>query len=566
MLLDGTVPRLRSMFSRSSIFFRKPPRPERRGGVKFLLRKFLVCHGSSGGGDRFAVRALFVLGAIAVVLAAAPYRIFDLDRFFAPKELALHAAALALVLLTLRRVKTLELNRIDLLLSLYLSLSFASALFASDHWLSTRALAVTLSGAGVFWAARAAANDGGRRMIVAAAAAAAVMGAAASLTQAYGATSDFFSLNRIPGGTLGNRNFMAHLAALCAPALIHATITARRSVTAACGAAGMTIIAAALVLSRSRAAYLGLAVGAMIFTYGFWLARSRWSDPITAFRIKCLVLAAASGILAALLLPNTLEWRSESPYIDTVAGMVDYRRGSGHGRVVQYARTLRITASHPLLGAGPGNWAVIYPKVAAPYDPSINHANGTTANPWPSSDWMAILSERGAPALAAILLALLGLLAGAWRKAAHAAGIEEYSEGLTLTAVLSVTAVVACFDAVLLLPAPSFIVWSLFGALAAFSPPRWSAELSQRALRRLTAAVALVGTAAVLRSSGQIAAMALSSKARSAAQCARAARLDPGNARIRSRCAALRAAALRRPDTDPGGPPAAACQNLTPEP
>jgi O-antigen ligase len=489
--------------------------------------------------DRLAVRILLVVGAIAMVLAAVPYRLFDLDRFLAPKELALHAAALALALVSLRRVMTLEMSRTDLLLACYLALSVASAWSASDHWLSTRALAITLSGAAVFWASRAAAQTGARRTIVAAAGAAAVIGAAASLAQAYGLTSSLFSLNRIPGGTLGNRNFMAHLAAIGAPALVLAAIQARRSWTVAAGAAGLAVIADALVLSRSRAAYLGLAAGAGLLAFGFWRAHGRWDDPRTALRLKCLGLAAAAGILAALLLPNTLEWNSDSPYLDTVAGVVDYQKGSGHGRIVQYKRTLRIAAAHPLLGVGPGNWAVVYPKSVDGFDPSIDYARGTTMNPWPSGDWVAIVCERGLPALAALLLVLLGLLAGAWRQAERAADIDEYAEGLTLAAALAVTAIVASFDAVLLLPAPSFIAWALFGALAAAGPAVWSVELSARGRQRLLAAVALVGAAAVLRSSGQVAAMALYSKAHTAARFRMAARLDPGNGRIRARYAGL---------------------------
>ncbi|MDD5210413.1 MAG: O-antigen ligase family protein [Elusimicrobiales bacterium] len=485
----------------------------------------------------FPVRALFVAGAVAVVLAATPYRLFDLDRFFAPKELVLHATALALALLGLRRAKTLELSRVDLPLALYLALTFASALFAADRWLSTRALAVTLSGAVMFWASRAAAETGARRTIVAAAAAAAVAGAAASLAQAYGVSSELFSLNRIPGGTLGNRNFMAHLAALGAPALILAAITARRNWAAVCGSAGLAIITCALVLSRSRAAYLGLAAGAAVIGFGLWRAGRFRSAPETMLRIKSLVLAAALGILAALLLPNTLEWRSGSPYLDTVSGIVNYHKGSGHGRLVQYGRTLRIAAAHPLLGAGPGNWAVAYPKFVADYDPSINYNTGRTINPWPSSDWVAIVSERGFPALAAILLALLGLLAAAWKRAGQAADIGEYMEGLALASALAVTAVVASFDAVLLLPAASLIAWTLFGALAPPAPALRSVALTPRLRRRLVLTAALLGCAAVLRSAGQIAAMALFSRAHTAAQFRHAGWLDPGSDKIRARAA-----------------------------
>jgi len=65
--------------------------------------------------------------------------------------------------------------------------------------------------------------------------------------------------------------------------------------------------------------------------------------------------------------------------------------------------------------------------------------------------------------------------------------------------------------------------------------------LSAPARRRLRAAAALAGTAAVLRSSGQLAAMSLYSGPRSAAQVHAAALLDPGNTRIRARWAVLRA-------------------------
>ena len=36
------------------------------------------------------------LGMLAVVLVALPYKLFELDRYFVPKELVLHAAALLL--------------------------------------------------------------------------------------------------------------------------------------------------------------------------------------------------------------------------------------------------------------------------------------------------------------------------------------------------------------------------------------------------------------------------------------------------------------------------------------
>jgi len=101
--------------------------------------------------------------------------------------------------------------------------------------------------------------------------------------------------------------------------------------------------------------------------------------------------------------------------------------------------------------------------------------------------------------------------------------------------------VVGCFDAFLLLPAPAFLVWGLAGALAARGPALRSVEISPRARGRLVAAAALLWGAALLRGSGQIAAMAVYSGARGRSQVRAAALLDPGNARIRARLEAPQA-------------------------
>ncbi len=51
--------------------------------------------------DRFALRVMQI-GAVAVVLAASTYKVFELDRYFVPKELALHLSALIAGLLAVR--------------------------------------------------------------------------------------------------------------------------------------------------------------------------------------------------------------------------------------------------------------------------------------------------------------------------------------------------------------------------------------------------------------------------------------------------------------------------------
>src|SRR5688500_14986966 len=205
--------------------------------------------------DRIALLVLQI-GAIAVVLAAVRFKQFELDRFFVPKELVLHATALLATVVCLSRARALQLARVDQLLGLFLGLGLLSALFATNWWLAGRAVALSLSGAACFWSARSVARAGLGRQLVAALAIAGVVGAVTSLLQTYGLRIELFSLNRAPGGTFGNRNFMAHLCVIVFPALLLSAMRAESPRAFRWWTGALAIVAAALVLSRSRAAWL----------------------------------------------------------------------------------------------------------------------------------------------------------------------------------------------------------------------------------------------------------------------------------------------------------------------
>ena len=204
------------------------------------------------------------LGAIAVVLAAAVYKQFELDRFFVPKELVLHIVAVLAALICLSRARTLRLGRVDQFLGAFLALGLLSALFATNWWLAGRAVALSLSGATCFWCARSVSRAGHARVLVAALALAGVIGAATALLQTYGLRIDLFSLNRAPGGTFGNRNFMAHLCVIVFPALLVTTLRAESRRAFGWWTFGLAVVSGALVLSRSRAAWLALIACAIV--------------------------------------------------------------------------------------------------------------------------------------------------------------------------------------------------------------------------------------------------------------------------------------------------------------
>ena len=176
---------------------------------------------SPTGADRFMVAALGV-GALACVLMVLPYRSFDLDRFLVPKELLLQLTVLltgAVALWRARRVRDVQMDAVAWLWIAYLALTLLSAALAQNGWLAWRASTLTISAAMAFVVGRSLQRAGRSGAVARVLAAVVTAGAITALLQAYGVKMEWAAMSRAPGGTFGNRNFMAHLAAAGVPLL-----------------------------------------------------------------------------------------------------------------------------------------------------------------------------------------------------------------------------------------------------------------------------------------------------------------------------------------------------------
>ena len=469
--------------------------------------------------DRIALRVI-QFGALAVVLAVASLHVFELDRFFVPKELVLHVTALIVGVVALRASG----HRVDWFLASYLFLSALSAVFATNPWLAMRAVAISASGIVLFWVARRLREAGLAQALLSGIALAVVAAAATSLLQTYGVDVDFFSRNRAPGGTLGNRNFVAHIAAFGTPVLLLTTLRSRLYVLWAVASAG---VIASLVLTRSRAAWLAFAVVMIVFLFAMvWRGdRRAW------LRLGGIVVLAAGALAAVIVLPNALRWRSDNPYLETMQRVTDYESGSGRGRLVQYERSLLMAARNPILGVGPGNWPVRYPSYAARNDPSLNDSDpGMTTNPWPSSDWVATVAERGFVATALLGIVFVIIAFSGLRQLRNAVNADEGLIAAALLATIAGALVTGLFDAVLLLAVPAFLVWTAIGAL-------WVPDSSRSISRFIVILAILVVLLGVVRSASQWIGMQIYATHSDRASLVRAARIDPGNYRLRLRLA-----------------------------
>jgi O-antigen ligase len=483
---------------------------------------------------RLALRVI-QLGAIAVVLVVTTLHAFELDRFFIPKELVLHVTAVLAALLVVRALWRMGVTRVDLYLAGFVVLGALSALMATNRWLAVRALAVSVSGIILFWVARVLRDAGLARPLLGALALAVVVAAVTSLVQTYGLSTDFFSENRAPGGTLGNRNFIAHVAAFGFPLLLFGALQAQRRGAYLRWAVGAAFVITSLVLTRSRAAWLAFAAVVLVVFLAMLFSAPLRRDRRTWKRLVGIAFIAAGIVGLSLVLPNALHWRGSNPYLQSVQRMTDYSEGSGRGRLVQYGRSLLMAVRHPLFGVGPGNWPVVYPSRVPPDDPSLDQTNaGMTSNPWPSSDWIACIAERGIAAFVLLALVFLRLGTSGLRQLKRANDVPEALAAAALLGIVAGAVVAGTFDAVLLLAVPAFLVWAALGAL--WIPEEASSRQGWGFAVMVILSLSIYGA---VRSTEQLMAMDIYATRSDRASLLRAARLDPGNFRLRLRLARM---------------------------
>jgi hypothetical protein len=158
-----------------------------------------------------------------------------------------------------------------------------------------------------------------------------------------------------------------------------------------------------------------------------------------------------------------------------------------------------------------------------------------TSNPWPSSDWVAFLAERGFIAVLVYGFALVGLLVGAWMRARAATTPHERLAAVALASTVVISAIVGAFDAVLLIAIPSFFMWAIVGALAPAGKPRMM--ITRHVRGPVIGMAGFFAVLVLLRSTGEIVAMSVYTQAATTTQAARAAVFDPGSYRINMRLA-----------------------------
>jgi O-Antigen ligase len=454
-----------------------------------------------------AFAAHLVVPAFVLTLGAAAF-VFDpsgrdLDRYHLFKEAVLALGALSCLGLTLLSRRGLGFDALDGAWMALVACEFVPLLAALDRDAALRAAGITLSGAALALAWRAQPSEVRMRV---GALAFGLAGVCACVLIFEGYSGRRVSLVGMgPGGTLGNRNQAGQLLAIAGVGLFGYGFGSRATVegnASAGGGAGLNsgrsrsdaaaqliallLISWAVVLTRSRVAWLAALVGlslvglsaiGSIFLEQVQRVRAQRSEAqrsqqTLGLRSTALlrwaaprVLAVLVGSAAAVWLPSRLHWRSDAPYQQSLSRLLSVEEGSGAGRLMQWRASVPLLAEAPLFGVGPAQWAYHYPRLAPAKDPTLQRdAWGPTAR-LVSNDGFSWLIERGSMGLAGLLV-VVGMTL-------RATLCSPVTQRLPLLAALAALSVAATLDVVLRLALGMLALVLMLPARATERYPRW---------------------------------------------------------------------------------------------
>ena len=204
--------------------------------------------------------------------------------------------------------------------------------------------------------------------------------------------------NKEISGLTANKNLFASCLYLSLPFLVYLTLFSSRVFTKIVSIIGVLCALWFIYILQSKTVYLGLFIS--IISFGFFtllftkqcsFKRKLWISSMVAlfvFVVASIFYVQKKSYFEQMLLQNT-ELTSSNDFKehnDNTTLLV---------RFTLWKNSFHIIKESPLLGKGPGNWVLFFPKYGLYQmkDPGVE--NGTVIFQNPHNDWILLLSEIG---------------------------------------------------------------------------------------------------------------------------------------------------------------------------
>jgi O-antigen ligase len=182
--------------------------------------------------------------------------------------------------------------------------------------------------------------------------------------------------------------------------------------------AATAVIAAGLLASWSRGAWLGAVAGILVVL----VLRSRLAAILSGLAVLLLLAGLLMGAFSPDMVPAPVAERlADIPayfgLTDVLSQAVTDENFSVLERIAHWVAAQRMWAQAPWLGVGPGNYAQVYPQVRLlQWEDALGHAHNIYLN---------IAAETGLIGLAAYLALMITALVWVWRQLSAAARVVK---------------------------------------------------------------------------------------------------------------------------------------------
>ncbi len=269
-----------------------------------------------------------------------------------------------------------------------------------------------------------------------------------------------------PGSTFGNRNPAGEAMAMALP---FGVVAARRSKGEARAVMVASVALELLFLgaTRARGAWIGGACG-----LGFlaWSSRARLSRAGVAVALAAIVAAGAAASIPGRFNPRDAgDAKRYAKVVEVLQEGLDTRSTALRTRLGLWRRTVSMIADHPLLGVGPGNWPVAFPRYAEPGATRDGVLTATLGPRQAHDDLLERMAETGL--LGLLALGLLGVSATKAARGRLASGDEQLRDGAQAAAAsLAALGAISLASFPLEMPATIALAGIALGLLAGGTP------------------------------------------------------------------------------------------------
>ncbi|HEY3874194.1 MAG TPA: O-antigen ligase family protein [Candidatus Kapabacteria bacterium] len=250
-----------------------------------------------------------------------------------------------------------------------------------------------------------------------------------------------------PYGTMLTKNLLSSFLFLTVPATFYCAIIERREWRMV-GIAALLLTVFSILISQTRAVWLGGALFGIVFSLVFLLSKRRnelWDRYRVAFRVPALGIAAC---VVAVFVFNVAP-RTGSKAVSAISKaetLTHYSSDtSSQMRLTVWKESIEMHRDHPLIGVGAGNWKIQLPHYGlGDFNDYIQ--NGSIQWTETHNDFLNALCETGIPgglAYVALFIAAIFLLLRSLRNASKP---EERFLSISIVAMLCGFMVISFFD------------------------------------------------------------------------------------------------------------------------